>query len=161
VGTSLGLTETITEVADLPALDWGLGLRNLSERIWTFFELKTESARLGKSSSALVGRNTIGREWIASWSSLGARRQGRQGEFPTGKERLSGVVSASKYSAKAAARVVGSETWRVTEPLSLTLAVTERGRVQLASLRTRAAMLGKVAAMRRESGCSVGGDIGA
>jgi len=39
MGTSPGLTETMTEVAILPALDSGLGLRNLAARIWTFFEL--------------------------------------------------------------------------------------------------------------------------
>jgi len=43
--------------------------------------------------------------------------------------------------------VAGSVTSRVTDPRSLTLVVTARGRIQLASLRTRAAMSGKVAAM--------------
>jgi len=38
VGTSPGLTEMMTEVAYLLALDSGLGLRNLAETIWTFFE---------------------------------------------------------------------------------------------------------------------------
>jgi len=74
MGTSRGLTETMTEVADLPALDLGLGLRYLPERIWTFFELSIESTRLGNSPSGFPGRKASGREWIASWTSLGVRR---------------------------------------------------------------------------------------
>jgi len=50
VGMPPGLTETITEVADLPALDSGSGLRNLAERIWMFFDLSIESLRLGNNS---------------------------------------------------------------------------------------------------------------
>jgi len=64
--TSPGLTETITEVADLPALDSGSVLRKLAERIGTFFELCIESARLGNSASGSPWRNASGREWIAS-----------------------------------------------------------------------------------------------
>jgi len=60
--TSPGLTKTITEVADLPALDSGFALRNLAERICTFFELRIESAMLGKSSSGSPGRKASGRE---------------------------------------------------------------------------------------------------
>ena len=71
------------------------------------------------------------------------------------------MVRASKYGAKAAAGVVGLETRRVTDPLSLTLAVMARGCVQFASLTTRAAILGKVAAIRVDSGCSMGGKRGA
>ena len=41
-----------------------------------------------------------------------------------------------------------SVTRRVTDPRSLTLVMTGRGRIQFASLRTRAAMSGKVAAIR-------------
>jgi len=120
-----------------------------------------ESVTLGNSSSGSPGRNASGREWIASWTSLVARQKGSQGELPTGKERLSWALRASTYGPKAAAGVVGSETTCVTEPLWLTLAVTARGRVQFASLRTRAAMLGKVAAIRVDSGCSVGVEPGA
>jgi len=57
--------------------------------------------------------------------------------------------------------VVVSETWRVTDPLLLTLAVTAEGRVQMASLRRQAAMSGKVAAIRRDYVCSVGEERGA
>jgi len=160
-GTSPGLTATITEVADLPAIDSGFGLRNLAERICMSLELRMESKRLEKSSSGSQGRNPSGREWIANWTALGARWKGNEGESPTGNDRFSCVVRASKYGAKAAAGLVGLETRRVTDPLSLTLAVMARGSVQFASLRTRAAISEKVAAIRVDSGCSVGGERGA
>jgi len=57
--------------------------------------------------------------------------------------------------------VAGSVTSRVTEPRSLTLVVTARGRIQLASLRTRAAMSGKVAAINDACWCSEGEERGA
>ena len=44
----------------------------------------------------------------------------------------------------------------MTGARSLTLAVTAMGRVQLASLRTWAAMSGKIAAIREACGCSEG-----
>jgi len=97
---------------------------------------------------------------MASSTSLGARRNGNQEESPTGKEQLSCVVSPSKYGAKGAAGVVVSVTRSVTEPLSLTLVVTARGRVQLASLRTRAAMSGEVEAIRMAWACSEEEDRG-
>jgi len=50
---------------------------------------------------------------------------------------------------------------RVTDPRSLTLVVTARGRIQFASLRTRAVMSGKVAAIRGPWGCSEGEERGA
>jgi len=87
---------------------------------------------------------------------LGARRKGSQGDSPTGNDQLSWLESASKYGAKAVAGVAGSVTRRVTEPRLLTLVVTARGRRPLASLRTRAAMSGKVAAMRGACGSSEG-----
>jgi len=105
-----------------------------------FLELRIDSARHGKSSFGFSGRNAMGREWMASWASLGARRKGSQEDSPTGKDLFSWAERASKYGAKAAAGVAGSVTSRVTEPRSLTLVVTARGRLQLASLRTRAAM---------------------
>jgi len=98
---------------------------------------------------------------MASCASLGARRKGNQGESPTGNGLLSWEERASKYGAKAAAGVVGSVTTRVTERLSLTLVVTARGRIQFASLRTRAAMSGKVAAISGPGGCSEGEERGA
>ena len=52
-------------------------------------------------------------------------------------------------------------TRRVTEPLSLTLVGTASGRIQLASLRIRAAMSGKVAAISDACGCSEGEERGA
>jgi len=91
---------------------------------------------------------------MASGTSLGARLKGSQGESLTVKARLSCVVSTSKYGAKAAPGVVVSVTRRVTEPLSLTLVVTVRGRIQLASLRRRAAMSEKVSAIRKAWACS-------
>lgn len=146
----------MNEVADLPALDSEFRLRYLAERIRIFFKLGIETARLGKSSSGSSERKASGKEWIASWTLLGARRKGNQEESPTVNERLRWVVRASKYRVKVAARIVVSEIRSVTDPLSLTLAVTARGRVQLAFLRTRVAMSEKVAAIRRDSVCSVG-----
>jgi len=51
-------------------------------------------------------------------------------------------------------------TRRVTDPWSLTMVVTARRRIQFASRRTRAAMLGKVAAIREACRCSGGGEGG-
>jgi len=161
VSTSPGWTETMTEVADLPSLDCALGLRYLVDRMPMFLELRIDSARHGKSSSASSGRKAIGREWMASWASLGARRKGNQGDSPTGNDLLSWLERASKYGAKAAAGVAGSVTRRVTDPRSLTLVVTARGRTHLASLRTRPALSGKVAAIRGACGCSEGEERGA
>jgi len=103
-----------------------------------FLELRIDSARHGKSSSGSSGRKASGSEWIASCVSLGARRKGNQGDSPTGKDLLSWQERASKDGAKAVAGVAGSVTRRVTDPRSLTLVVTARGRIQFASLRTRA-----------------------
>ena len=50
---------------------------------------------------------------------------------------------------------------RLNDPRSLTLVVTVRGRIQFASLRMRAAMSGKVAAIRAACGCSEGEESGA
>jgi len=161
VGTSPGWTETMTEVAVLPSLDRASGLRYLAARMRTFLELRTDSARQGNNSSVSSGRKARGREWMASSASLGARRKGNQGESPKGNDLLSWEERVSKYGAKAAAGVVGSVTSRVTEPRSLTLVVTARGRIQFASLRTRAAISGKVAAIRGAWGCSEGDEQGA
>jgi len=113
-----------------------------------FLELRIDSARHGKSSSGCSGRKARGREWMASCASLGARRNGNQGECPTGNDLLSWQERGSKYGAKAAVGVARSVTRRMTEPRSLTLVVTARGRLEFASLRTRAAMSEKVAAIR-------------
>ena len=107
------------------------------------------------------GRNASGTEWMASCASLGARRKGNQGDSPTGNDLLSWEERASQYRAKAAAGVAGSVTRRVAEHRSLSLVVTVRGRIQFASLRTRAAMSGKVAAIRGAWGCSEGEERGA
>jgi len=130
-------------VADFPSLDCAFGLRYLAARMRIFLELRMDSARQGKSSSGSSGRKAMRREWMASWASLGARRKGTQGDSPTGKDLLSSEGRASKYGAKEAAGVAGSVMRRVTEPRSLTLVVTPRGRIQLASLRTRQQWLGK------------------
>jgi len=95
-GTSPGWTEMMTEVADLPSLDCTLGLRYLAARIRISLELRIDSARQGKSSSGSSGRKAMGREWMASWASLGARRKGSQGDSPTGKDVLSWEERASK-----------------------------------------------------------------
>jgi len=160
-GTSPGWTETMTEVAVLPSLDCASGLRYLAARMRIFLELRIDSARHGKSSSGSSGRKAIGREWIASCDSLGARRKGNQGDSPSGNDLLSWQERASKYGAKAAAGVAGSVTRRVTDPQSLTLVVTVRGRIQFASLRTRAAISGKVAAIKGACRCSEGEERGA
>jgi len=161
VGTSPGLAATTTEVAVLPSRDCALGLRYLAAGIRMFLELRIDSARRGKSSSRSSGRKASGREWMASCDSLGARRKGGQGESPTGKDLLSRLETASKYGANAAAGVAESVTRRVTDPRSLTLVVTARGRTKFASLTRLAAMSGKVAAIRGACGCSEGEERGA
>jgi len=161
VRTSPGWTETMTEVAVLPSLDRVSGLRYLAERTRMFLELMIDYARHGKSSSGSSGRKVSGREWMASCASLGARRKGNQGEPPMGNDFLSWEERASNYGAKAAAGVVGWVTRRVTDPRSLTLVVTARGRMQFASLRKRTAISGKVAAIRGSCGCSEGEERGA
>jgi len=92
---------------------------------------------------------------------VGGEAEGQLGRVSPGKQRLSCVVSASKYCAKAAAGVVVSVTRRVTEPLSLAWVVTARGRIQFASLRTPAAMSGNVAAIRGAWVCFEGEERGA
>jgi len=57
--------------------------------------------------------------------------------------------------------VAGSETRRVTDPRSLTFVVTARGRIRFASLRTRAAISGKVAAIKEACWYSEGEERGA
>jgi len=95
-GTSPGWTEMMTEVADFPSLDCAFGLRYLAARMRMFLELRIDSARQGKSSSGSSGRNAMGREWMASWDSLGVRRKGNQGDSPTVKDMLSWEERASK-----------------------------------------------------------------
>ena len=161
VGRSPGWTETTTEVAVLPFLDCASGLRYLAARMHMFLESRIDSARHEKSSCGSSGRKAIGREWMASWASLGARWQGHQGDSRTGNDLLSWHERALKYGAKAAAEVGASVTRSVTDPQSLTLVVTARGRKQFASLRTRDAMSEKVAAIRGACGCSEGDERGA
>jgi len=158
---SPGWTEPIMDVADLASQDCALEWRYLAARMRMFFELRIDAARQGNSSFGSSGRKAMGREWMASWASLGARRQVNQGDTPTGKDFLSWEARASKESAKTAAQVAGSVTRRVTDPRSLTLVVTVRGRIQFVSLRTRAAMSGKVAAIRGACCCSEGEERGA
>jgi len=88
-GTSPEWTETITEGASVPSQDWGFGLRYLAARICMFLELRIDSAREGKCAFGSSGRKAMGREWMASWASLGGRRKGNQGESPTGNDLLS------------------------------------------------------------------------
>jgi len=95
-GRSLGWTETITEVAVLPSLDCALGLRYLAARMHMFLNLRIDSARDGNSWFRSSGRKAIGRELMASWALLGARRKGNQGESPTGNALLSWEDKASK-----------------------------------------------------------------
>ena len=148
------------EVAVLPTLDCALGLRYLAARMRMFLELRIDSARHGKSSSRSSGKKASGRQWIASCASVGARRKGNQGDSPTENDLLRWQERALKYGAKAAAGVAGSVMRRVTDAPSLTLVVTGRGRIQFASLKTQAAMSGKVAAIRGACGCSEGEERG-
>jgi len=91
---------------------------------------------------------------------VGGEAERQPGRVSHGTDLLSWEERASKYCAKAAAGVVESVTRRLTEPRWLTLMVTARGRIQFASLRTRAAMSGKVAAFRGACGCSEGEERG-
>ena len=86
----------------------------------------------------LVGGEAKGQPWGVSH---------REGLVKLGGEGI-------KVGRKAAAGVAGLVTSRVTDPRSLTLVVTARGRTQFASLRTRAQMSGKVAPIREACGCS-------
>jgi len=61
-----------------------------------FLELRIDCARQGKTTLGSSGRKALGRESLASWASLGARRKGNQGESPTRKDLLSWPLSASK-----------------------------------------------------------------
>jgi len=95
-GTSPGWTDTMTEVPVLPSLDCASGLRYLAVRMRMFLELRIDSARQGKRSLGSSGRKAMGREWMASWDSFGARRKGNQGDSPTGNDLLSWAERASK-----------------------------------------------------------------
>jgi len=95
-GASPRWIETMTEVADLPTLDCESGLRYLAARMRMFLELRIDCARQGKSSSGSSRRKAMGREWMASWVSLGARRKGSLGDSPTGNDLLSWAERASK-----------------------------------------------------------------
>ena len=83
---------------------------------------------------------------------MGASLKGSQGFLPTGKDKLSLVVRASKNGAYQAAGTEVSTTIKVTEPLSLMMALRELGREQLACLRTAAAKSGSWAFMSAASG---------
>jgi len=96
VGTSRGWTETMTEVATLASLDCAFGLTYLVARRPMFLELRIDSARHGKSSFGSSGRKAMGRQWIASWASLGVRRKGNLRDSPTWKDLLSLEDRASK-----------------------------------------------------------------
>ena len=57
-GTSPGWTETMTDVAVLPTLDWASGLRYLAARMRMFLELRIDSARQGNSVTGALCRKT-------------------------------------------------------------------------------------------------------
>ena len=84
------------KVADFPSLDCAFGLSYLAARMRRSLELRMDSARQGKTSSGVSGTKAIGREWMVSWASLGARRKGNQGDSPTGKDLVSWEERASK-----------------------------------------------------------------
>jgi len=96
VCTSLGCTETMTEVAVLPPLARASGLRNLAARMPTFLELRIDFTRRGKSSSGSSGIKAIGREWMVSWIWLEVRWKGGQGASPTGNDLFGWEERASK-----------------------------------------------------------------
>jgi len=70
-------------------------------------------------------------------------------------ERLSYVVSQSKYGAKVAVGVVVSVTRRVTEPPALSFLVTVRGRLHFVPLRTPAVLSANVADITGAWSCSM------
>ena len=130
-------------MASFPTLSSGLGLRYRAERIETSLAFRIESYREEKRDSPSSGRTEVGTECMASCTSLGAGLNCSQGALLTGYLALSLAVRGAKYGAYDAAEVKGARTRRVTAPLSLTLQVKERGREQLASRKTEAAMSGK------------------
>jgi len=75
-----------------------------------------------------------------------------QGELPIGKALFNLEVRGAKLGVYAEAGVWRSVPSNDTETLALTVQVKERGREQLASLRTEAAMSGKWAAILSASG---------
>jgi len=92
---------------------------------------------------------------------VGGEAEGQPGRV-SHRERLVELGGKGvEVGAKAATGMAGPLTRRVTDPRSLTLVVTARGRIQFASLRTRAAMSGKVATIRDACACSEGEEQGA
>jgi hypothetical protein len=81
-----GGTVTTTEVADLPSLEAGSGLRKRDDEILIPVTLRMVSKRTSCSSSLSAGRALRGTEWMAYWFSFGARRNWAQGDSPTGKD---------------------------------------------------------------------------
>jgi len=82
--------------------------------------------------------------------------EGQPGSVSHGKGAVEVGGQGVQVWCKGCCGVVVSDTRGMMDLVSLTLAVTTRARVQLASLRTRAAMLGNVTAIRRDSVCLVG-----
>jgi len=89
---------------------------------------------------------------MASRMAVGARTWVHQGFSPSGKDFLRALVRETKYGADDAAQVAQLVTVREMAPPGFTVAKALRGRRQLDSLRTQAAILGKVAAMAGASG---------
>jgi len=88
---------------------------------------------------------------MASCTAVGARTR-HQGLSPTGNDWLRALVRETKYGASDAAGVALSVTVSEIAPRGLTVAEKPRGRRQLDSRTTRAAMWGKVAAIDGASG---------
>jgi len=89
---------------------------------------------------------------MAGCTAVGATTKVHQGLLPTGNDWLRTLVKETKYGGYEAAVVALSVTVRDIAPRGLTVAEKPRGRRQLDSWRTRAAMSGKVAAMVGASG---------
>jgi len=97
MGTSLGLTETTTEVACLDRLVVRSFLGYLAEPIVTALALWMEFLMKVKSCSSSSGRTSVGIESIANCIAVGAWVNVSQGLSPMGKDWLRRRVRASKY----------------------------------------------------------------
>jgi len=161
MGTSLGLTETTTEVSCLENLVVRSLLRYLAEPIVTALAFWMEFLMKVKSCSSSSGRTSVGIDFIANCIAVGAWVNLSQGLSPTGKDWLRRRVRASKYGAYDSAGVLGLVPVRETAPRWLTFAMKPFARRQLDSVSVAAAMSGKEAAIRWARAWGAGLDLGA
>jgi len=127
-------------------------------------ELRIDFTRQGKSSFGSPGRilkEGDGERVDGKLGLVGGEAEGQPGRVSHREKLVELGGKGIKVGCKDGSGVAGSVTRRVTDPRSLTLVVTARGTILFASLRTRAARSGKVAAIRDACKCSEGEEQGA